>query len=498
MLANLIRSSLLGALLLVAMWATSLWIYDREKMSDALEWRWAELNDEPLFRWPFNSHMELSGGHGLRVFSWFDGTVSGNLDDPYFLLNLEGRNIDARRFHLLRLRLHSDDENELRLFHFQDDADVIHASERIPLQAGWQDLSISLQELEWRSRKLSDPAGQESPSSWGGNRGIVTALRVDPVRDGPFEVDWIELSDAGRRPQPTADISYFSALADPLFQTMAEQPGRTWHIAHQGWLRTPESSHWQRRQIAAEFPSAVVFPRPPEASELSYPPFETGPLSAFIPACVFIAALLFLVARDQIPPPWRQLVSVVVLFALVESYLYWMPSLSSAWRVLVAVPVLGALWELAPKTRPDFIPGNPRAWLMVSPILAASALLLLLSPDRGLEADPLHRELVVYFFWAVFQQFIVAELVYERLKSVAGKSAIVLSAGFFGFMHFPNFALMVATFLLGVALLHIYDRYRNLLAISTAHAFIAVSFNTLALQYVWLSRTVGPEFTAGL
>jgi membrane protease YdiL (CAAX protease family) len=71
---------------------------------------------------------------------------------------------------------------------------------------------------------------------------------------------------------------------------------------------------------------------------------------------------------------------------------------------------------------------------------------------------------------------------------------VVLSAGIFGYMHFPNFALMAGTFVLGLALLQVYQRHRNLLAIATTHALLAVGFNGLASAYFWLSRAVGPAF----
>jgi hypothetical protein len=246
------------------------------------------------------------------------------------------------------------------------------------------------------------------------------------------------------------------------------------------------------------FPSAIVFPRPPTAEELEYPPFDMVSASAFLAACVFIAALLFLVVRDQVVPPWRSVVSVLALFALVEAYLYWMPHLGEVGRILLAVPVLGAVWELTPKVTPSYLPGDRRAWILVAPILVASVLVLLLKPYQGFSEYSVAEELGRYLLWALFQQFVVAVLIMSRLGAVFGRIGIVLSAGVFGLFHFPNFAMMAGAFLLGLVLLHIYDRHQNLLAIAAAQAFVAVSFNNLAMQYDWLSRTIGPEFVAGL
>jgi len=480
------------------MWSGSLWVYDREKMSDALEWRWAELNGEALYAWPFDSPTEITHGHGLGEFTWSEGSLSGEYSDPYFYLNLEGRYIDAGRFTQVLIRLWSEDEDAMLLFHQQMREDQIHASKPIPVAAGWQTLTISLPAIAWHVKDLADPDQAVRDSNWGGAQSVVSALRIDPVEEGAFEVDWIELEDPGSRPKPVGDIETFERLDDELFERMRREPDRTWHIADENWLHTPETAHWTRQKIAGEFPSAILFPRPPSDEQLAYPPFEAGPLSAFIPASFFIAALLFLVVRDQVPPPGRSIVAVIALVILVEAYIYWMPSLSSLWRVLMAIPLLGAVWELAPKSPPRFLPGNARAWLLVSPVLAFSVLILFLAPYQGQQHYSLLETLGSYFLWALFQQFVVAVLILERLKPVLGPMSIIVCAAVFGFLHFPNFALMAASFLLGIGLLHIYERHQNLLAIAAAQAFLAVSFNTIALQYFWLSRTIGPAFTIAL
>jgi hypothetical protein len=220
--------------------------------------------------------------------------------------------------------------------------------------------------------------------------------------------------------------------------------------------------------------------------------------SAFIPAIFFVVALLFLAVRDQLEQPWRSLVTLIALFTLIEAYIYWMPQVSILSRVLLAIPVLAALWELAPKTAPGYVVGDARAWLLVSPAIVASLVLLVVAPRDGFEDYSVLSALGSYFPWALFQQWVVAELIHRQSQAIFGKLGIISSAAVFGFFQFPNFALMAATFLLGIALLAVYERHRNLLAIATAQTFLIVSFDTIALQFVWLPRTVGPGFTAGL
>jgi hypothetical protein len=498
LIATVIKSIVLAAFLLFAMWAGSLWVYDSAKMNDALQWRWAEIHQEPLYAWHFDSREEITYGHGVSRFHWANGTVSGDFGDPYFYVNLEGRYIDADRFVVMGIRLWSDDENDLRLFHHQKNSDQIHVGELIPVAPGWQTLTLSLPALGWKSKSLADPSAPDADSSWGGESGEVSALRVDPVENGAFEVDWIELYDPETRPRVVDEVEPFHSLEDELFERMRQEPGRTWHIAHDDWLRTPETSHRLRERIAERFPSAIVFPHMPREEELEYPPLRAGGTSAFIPASIFFAALLFLVVRDQVPSPWRALIAVFALFIMVEAYIYWMPSLPTIWRVLMAIPVLGAMWELVPKSRPDYLVGDWRAWIWVSPILLLSVLVLIFTPQNGMEYYSAVKSLGTYFLWALFQQFIIAVLILSRLREIMGRPGVIMSAAFFGFFHFPNFALMAVTFLLGIFTLRIYERYQNLLAISVAHAFLSVGFNTLALHFFWLSRTIGPQFSAAL
>ncbi len=498
MLTRLPTSVLFFVFIAAAMWQGSLRVYDAEKMSDALKWRWAELNDEPVFSWQFEMPDEIFWPHGDDSFRWGGGVLRGNHDDPYFYLNLEGRMIDASRFTELRIRMNSPAGGNLRLFHFQGRDDVIHASDFIPVAGGWQTLTLELSGLGWQSRNLVTPDSPIISSSWGGERGLVTALRLDPVENGAFQVDSVELTDPGYQLRRVEEINLFKGADDELFDRMREDPDRTWHVAQENNLRTPETAHRLRLKIAQQFPSAIVFPRPPADEDLAWPPIESGAATPYIPAVVFVIAVLVLVVRDQVGKPWKSLVAVVALITLLEAYIYWLPHLSASWRVLLAIVVLGAFWELVPRTAPTYLYLEVRTWLWVLPLLVVSLLILVWAGIAGRIDSSIFETLLVYFLWALVQQFVVAVLVMDRLNRVFGPAGLVLSAGVFGFLHFPNFALMCATFVLGVFLLTVYDRHRNLFAISAAHAFLAVSFNVFAEQYLWLSSLVGPGYIHGL
>jgi hypothetical protein len=132
----------LALALLAAFWVSSLSIYDAEKTRDALRDRQRVLAGRSPLRWDFTTLDDLAGSHGFKQFEWSESAVHGDLADPYFYLNLEGRFIDARRFPIFRIRLYSEAEDHLRLFHHQFREDRIHFSERIPVRPGWPSAGV--------------------------------------------------------------------------------------------------------------------------------------------------------------------------------------------------------------------------------------------------------------------------------------------------------------------------------------------------------------------
>lgn len=495
----IIRMTLLSLLLLASMWWSSLAMYDAEKMKDASRWRHAVLENRTPLAWRFDSPSELKTGHGLDSFEWSDGTVSGDMTDPYFYLNLEGRSIDARRYTLLRMRLYSANGSYLQLFHGQFRDDQLFASDPIPLRPGWQTVELDLAELSWHRKHLDDSQPSE-PSRWGTLDGAVSDLRIDPVQEGAFAVDDIALLSQGPLiAEGAGEVRRFETLHDPLFDTMRRDRDTIWCIAHDAYLRTPESAHRLRQAVAREFPSAIVFPFPPGEHELTGSAARDRQRPGLLPMIVFVAAMLVLQANGRFGQPWRALLEVAALIAMFEAFVFWQPELPSLASAFVALLIVVSIWRLAPNLRGiQWHWGDRRAWMSLSPLLALALLLLILFPDQRPEADPLPRTLLSYFAWALLQQFVICELVFRRLRTVFGPAALVLAAALFGYMHFPNFALMAGTFALGLVLLRVYERRPNLFAVAATHALLAVGFNALASQFFWLSRTVGLYFLVPL
>jgi hypothetical protein len=487
-MTRLAARALLAALSLGLMWVVSLHVYDRHKLADALGWRAAVLAGETPYAWPLDAPSDLAGGHGVERFTWRDGVLRGDLDDPYLVLNLRGRVIDARRYTRLRLRLFNARDDGLQILHEQGDPAVVHASRRLPVRAGWQVLEFDLAEQRWWGRPL--PGGDRFDSSWGGANGRVTALRIDPVRNGAFALDWIELLDPGQKAPADKAVHPFTRLDDPLFDRLAAAPGEIGFIADARLLRTPATAHHARMAIAERFPAAIVFPRlPPPGAKPGQP--AAPPVAPAVLLGLALLAGLFAGGRHGAV---AALAGAAALIAALGAWLFLEPGFGAAGKALLALPVLLLAWRIRPPEPGRWLRFDARAWLALAPLLLAAAAAILWLPRSGPADSPLAETLAIYLGWAALQQVVVAGLVFERLRGPLAPWAVTLGATAFAWLHLPNFELMAGTFLFGLYLLSVQRRFPNLPALAATHALVAVAVNSAAPYLFWLSREIGPRY----
>jgi hypothetical protein len=478
----------------LATWLSSLCFYDAEKMRDAARDRQAALSGATPFQWSFSNRHDIDGGHGVRRFAWDGETVTARGDGLYFYLNMQGRAVDARRYSTIRIRMHSEQAGHLRLYHHQLDDDFIHAARPVPVRVGWQTLVLDLGGTDWFMKDLLHPDTPDSPSSWGGADGVVTALRLDPVASGGFVVDHVELPPGPGASYAPAIVT-FENLDDEIFTQMRSDGNHDRILARDSWLRTPESSAWQRRQIAREFPAAIVFPRPPSPAGLEAGfPDEAPPPGLWV---ALVAALASILGR-RAGSSWTPAAEVLALVLLIEAGVYWYPELAPTLRAAAIGLLALVLWWLKP-TRPlSGVTGSPRAWLLLAPLVIIPLGLLLYFGGQDMDPARLIRMLMVYYPWALFQQYLVAMIVFRRLQLLHPGVAVMLAAAVFAVLHLPNFGLMIATFLLGNLWLWIFRRHGNLLAIATSHAVLALCADELLPSFLLLSRNVGVAYLANL
>jgi hypothetical protein len=110
--------------------------------------------------------------------------------------------------------------------------------------------------------------------------------------------------------------------------------------------------------------------------------------------------------------------------------------------------------------------------------------LLPLTAVRGLASDPGFgtSEVLTYFGWALFQQFIVVAGVCRHFRPRRGPTstwrgglgACALAAGLFALAHAPNLVLMGLVFGAELVWLVCFTRFRNLFALALAHSLAAI------------------------
>jgi len=167
----------------------------------------------------------------------------------------------------------------------------------------------------------------------------------------------------------------------------------------------------------------------------------------------------------------------------------WLPPLAPEWRLaLQAVLGIGALLAIVRSAMRDGVPLSVLG-LRVDNLFACSFVLLLvtlppLAVVHGVAGKPGFRpsEVLIYFPWAFFQQFVVVAGFWRYFQRSAGAAttwrsavgAAVLAAALFASAHAPNLALMGLVFAAELIWLTCFSRFRNLFALALAHSVAAI------------------------
>lgn len=137
---------------------------------------------------------------------------------------------------------------------------------------------------------------------------------------------------------------------------------------------------------------------------------------------------------------------------------------------------------------------RPAWWL---PLLAIP-LALLLQKAAGHTFEPLlARHVLLYFGWAVLQQWLILAVVQTRISRLSGNVglAIVYAALAFALLHTPNGALMQLCFGAELYWAWCFQRSRSLLPVALAHAASALILEAGLAGGPWLrSLEVGTRF----
>lgn len=125
--------------------------------------------------------------------------------------------------------------------------------------------------------------------------------------------------------------------------------------------------------------------------------------------------------------------------------------------------------------------------LVVGLMCVASGLILGTRPNlfRWHPERPIAGQLALGFAWGFVQQYVLQSFINRRAQIVwpGGVCSVLLTAGIFALLHFPNPWLMVITFIGGLVWAFVYQRAPNLFALALSHSLMTwVLVSTLPIS----------------
>jgi hypothetical protein len=144
--------------------------------------------------------------------------------------------------------------------------------------------------------------------------------------------------------------------------------------------------------------------------------------------------------------------------------------------------------------------------LLIPPTFLACLVFVII----GWSANSFHRNthfwstLLFLPFWGIFQQYILQGFIYRRVRFLIVDDraplnqqkrrinlAIIASAAIFAFVHLPNPALTILTFVGGLLWSWIYERAPNLIALGLSHALMSIMLITSLPPWLLQSMSIG-------
>jgi membrane protease YdiL (CAAX protease family) len=200
----------------------------------------------------------------------------------------------------------------------------------------------------------------------------------------------------------------------------------------------------------------------------------------------------------------RAWVETLWVFVLLESVL-WTPR-SPGHSVLISLLLVSPLWLTwkSGYSRQELGLVWPEhritAWIIAAGLAIALAFplgaLLLGQPVPADPNWPRLTNILPYFVWAVFQQFLLQSFIFLRMESAVGKrSAVFASSALFTVAHWPNVPLTVLTLFGALFFTDLFRRYRSIYPLGIAHFLmgisIAYSFPTSLMHHMRVGLSFG-------
>ncbi|MCI0354655.1 MAG: CPBP family glutamic-type intramembrane protease [Acidobacteria bacterium] len=180
----------------------------------------------------------------------------------------------------------------------------------------------------------------------------------------------------------------------------------------------------------------------------------------------------------------RELIEIMVAYALIEAALWSEKAAQIAWSVAAGIWIVGVMFLRRPRIDTLGLGSQGlRSSLWIVPAASALAAVMLAAANaagtlHGVPASPLAwQRALLYLPWTFAQQFLVQSFFFLRLEHVLGSGgrAVAGAAVLYSAAHVPNPVLLPATLLAGLFFCQAFRRYRNLYPLAIAHALLGLA-----------------------
>lgn len=443
----------------------------------------------------FDTRRDLisEGAEGATDVSVDAGVLSASIPDgrANLRMNLRGLWLDATRFDFLTARIQSSAAGELVLI-FDEPGELAENAVRIDLQAGWNELTLPLADMPWKSAREVQSELAFVAQPWGGRSGAVGEFRLYfALPEGStIALDYLRFSErnvvTGVTPvnRPWARIEWIDA-AEARSRLQQSRPLRERADMRVG-IRLPLYLDTPERVLALRDAA-----RRRDAEVLFWPSWAPLPAQDALPAAT--------VLRGWAPPRWLA-IAWLGLLALARWRLrphgarsQWL-ELAIGWGPLVALMVGLGLPERADPNLLIML-GGQLAYLLsriqlrgarwlgdragwsraIQFTVLALLALVFISYGTHFLAPAGTQRFTQYLPFVLIQQALLLGYLLPAAQRIGGSRASFWAAALFALVHAPNFALMLLSAFAGWWWTRQYTDHRGVLPILASHYVLGMA-----------------------
>ncbi len=385
--------------------------------------------------------------------------------------------IDLGHFDRITLELESDNSGEIRFFYRNSRNGPIIRSNGLPVIPGRMQLTSTVHDLDW-------------------------SIQSDTSADA---ITWLPYPEIGHGAEPMSELIIGLFFTEPsrvvlgkLKLTPSQQAAIdavTIRVIDSG-LDRPQPVLKALSETRQSEPASVYVHQSHAFSLIRINPWLPGIIIGLL-----FAASLIIDLRLERPASALLCLSATVLTvgltgrASLEEATNWgiliLPLL-----VICVPPLIYRKWgRLLPRSRPRL------PLLLTAIVVTSTATLLIFAPGQDSAGAALFHRYLMYLPWALFQQLILCaglfrlcSRIYRHRTPDAGILPVLMASLLFGWLHYPNLELMIATSLLAVVCTTLFRHGQDILTLALLHALLGTAALTWLTPDWFYSGEIGYAF----